>query len=291
MSLPHDQLLAAGRRRLAQAGLDTAALDARLLLEAASGLDRLGLVMAGPQAASEVTIAAYERLLALRLEHRPVGRILGHRDFHGLRLSLGPDTLEPRPETEMLVQAALDWVAAGALPGVAPDGEGLLLADIGTGTGAIALALLAELPGAQAVATDIAPGALAVAGDNARRLGLDARITFRLGSYLEPLAERFQLILSNPPYVVSGILDELQPEVRRFDPERALDGGADGLVAYRALASGLEDRLCAGGRVALEIGHDQGASVGDLCRAAGLGDVRVLRDLAGLDRMVTGQRV
>ncbi|WP_237153221.1 peptide chain release factor N(5)-glutamine methyltransferase [Oryzibacter oryziterrae] len=285
-----DQLLLRLRLSLQDAGLAMAALEARMLLEAAAGLDRVRLVVEGGSPATADVVARAQGYLARRLAGEPVGRIIGSREFYGLDFELGPDTLEPRPDTETLVDVVVRRVRSGAVPGVAADGTGLRFADIGTGTGAIAVTLLTELPGAQAVATDLAPGAIEVAQRNAARHGVAERLDFRPGSYLEPLDGRFGMILSNPPYIASAVVDTLSPEVRDHDPRLALDGGADGLTAYRALTDGATALLVPRGMLVVEIGFDQGETVKALFEAADLREIEVLSDLGGLDRVVLGVR-
>lgn len=277
------------RAALEAAGDAEAALDARRLLEHVTGLGALAQMTEGDRAVDDGTMARLDAVLARRLAGEPVGRITGVRDFYGRTFRLGPDTLEPRPDTECLVDRVLGLVADGAISGVAADGAGLRFADIGTGSGAIAVTLAAELGGAEGVATDIAAGALVIGRENARRHGVDARLAFVPGSYLEPLSGRFGLIVSNPPYIRSGEIADLQREVRLHDPRLALDGGADGLVAYRVLAAGAGDRLVAGGWLVVEIGADQGAEVAGLFAAAGLEAVDVAPDLGGRDRLVIGR--
>lgn len=285
-----DALLRRTRDRLRDAGLPTAALDARLLVAHALGWSVVRLVADGATAPDPVALAAAEALTARRLAGEPVGRILGRREFHGLDLRLGPETLEPRPDTEVLVDAALADVQAGHVPGAGADGEGLLLVDVGTGTGAIALALLAALPKARAIAVDLSDGALAVAIENASRLGLGARFDARLGSYLDPVPESVALVLSNPPYIESGAIAGLDREVREHDPRLALDGGPDGLDAYRALAPAAYARLVPGGTIGLEIGSAQAGAVTGCLAGAGFVAIRTIPDLAGHDRVVMAMK-
>jgi release factor glutamine methyltransferase len=272
------------RDRFRAADLDTPELDARLLAEAALGLDSLDLLA---HEKDEVPAEGEARLSAFaqrRLDGEPVARILGHQEFYGLDFTLNKDTLVPRPETELLVDAALE--ALGEKP--AP-----VFLDLGTGSGCVAIAILRHNARARAVATDISAAALAAATENAGRLGVLDRISFRQGSWCAPLKpdERFDLVVSNPPYVESDIVDELQPEVAEHDPRVALDGGEDGLAAYRAIVEGVGTRLKPGGVLAVEIGSEQGLQVGALLSTAGFSAIDIRKDLAGLDRVVVAHHL
>jgi release factor glutamine methyltransferase len=219
------------------------------------------------------------------LDHEPVARILGEKEFWGLPLILSADTLVPRADTETVVEAALELIRA-ATPIDPPR-----IADIGTGSGAILLALLSELPDATGIGSDISTGALRTAKANAERLGLGARARFIESDYTEKLEGPFDLIVSNPPYIARGEIARLAPEVREHDPRRALDGGTDGLVAYRALAFELSRLLDPGGAFALEVGLGQADDVADLMQTAGLHVIRPHRhDLAGIPRVVWGRK-
>lgn len=289
-----DGLLAEARRRLKAARVEEPGLHARILVGAALGLDAAGLIRSGEGPVRSADVATVLAWVERRAGGEPVGRILGVRSFRGLDFALGPDTLEPRNDTEALVDAAIGAVRAGGVPGltggrVAADGEGLLFADVGTGTGAIAIALAHALPASRGIATDLSAGALAVARGNAERHGVGARLGFRQGSWLEPVGERVGLVVSNPPYIPSGDIAELDREVREHDPVLALDGGADGLDAYRAIVPAAAGQLLPGGTLAVEIGWTQAEDVGGLFARAGFGEIRVLPDLAGRDRVVIGR--
>ncbi|CAI9413156.1 Release factor glutamine methyltransferase [Pleomorphomonas sp. T1.2MG-36] len=283
-------LLADARRRLTMAGVDTAAIDARLLVEAATGASRLDLLAAADRTVAAEAAARLDGWVDRRATGEPVGRILGATSFYGLDFALGPDTLEPRPDTETLVEVALAAVRTGLIAGASPDGTGLRLLDLGTGTGAIAVALLAKMPGASGIATDLAPGALDVARTNAARNGVGGRLDFALGDFFAAVNGSFDLVVSNPPYIASDVIAGLDREVRLHDPRLALDGGSDGLDAYRAILAGIDEHLAAGGLLAVEIGWDQGQAVAALFRAAGLMEIEVHRDLGGRDRVVSGRR-
>jgi release factor glutamine methyltransferase len=272
------------RDRFRAAELDTPELDARLLAETAFDLDALGLLAGERDVAPAKALAKLEALAERRLAGEPVARILGHKEFYGLDFMLNDATLVPRPETEMLVDLSL-----GALGGL----DAPLVLDLGTGSGCVAIAILVNAPKARAVATDLSDEALIAARENARRHGVIDRIAFRAGSWCTPLEadEQFDVIVSNPPYVESEIIEQLQPDVRDFDPLLALDGGADGLFAYRSIAAGALNRLKSNGTLLLEVGSEQGLEVGALFSKAGFTSIDIRKDLAGLDRVVIGHHV
>lgn len=226
-------------------------------------------------------LETFQALAARRLRGEPIHRILGHREFYGLKFRLNAATLVPRPETEMLVDKALQLI----------EGRGKRrILDLGTGTGCIAISILAGNPHASAVAIDTNPDAVAMARENAEALGVGKRLEVRQGSWFAPLAagETFDVIVSNPPYIVTSVIGTLMPEVRDHDPALALDGGADGLDAYRAILAGARKHLKRDGALLLEIGSDQLAAVKQLMVEAKLADITFERDLAGLDRMLVG---
>lgn len=283
-------LLAGTRRRLKEAAIDTADIDARLLVEAATGASRLDLLAATDRAIAADAVARLDDWIDRRAAGEPVGRILGTASFYGLDFALGPDTLEPRPDTETLVEVALAAVRSGRIAGASPDGTGLRLLDLGTGTGAIAVTLLARLPEASGLATDLSAGALDVARRNASRNSVGNRLDFALGDFFAAASGSFNLVVSNPPYIASDIIGDLDREVRLHDPRLALDGGPDGLDAYRAILGGIDDHLVPGGFLAVEIGWDQGESVATLFGTAGLTEIEVHRDLGDRERVVSGRR-
>lgn len=281
-------LLADARRRLAAAGIDTAAIDARLLVEAATGASRLDLLAATDRPVAADAAARLDDWINRRAAGEPVGRLLGTASFYGLDFALGPDTLEPRPDTEVLVEVALGAVRSGRIPGVSSDGDGLRLLDLGTGTGAIAVALLSKLVQARGLATDLSPGALEIAKGNAARHGVSDRLDFAEGDFFAAVSGGFNLIVSNPPYIASSIIAGLDREVRLHDPLLALDGGPDGLDAYRTILGGIREHLVTGGLLAVEIGWDQGEAVARLFEGIGLSDIEVHRDLGDRDRVISG---
>ncbi|HXW24226.1 MAG TPA: peptide chain release factor N(5)-glutamine methyltransferase [Xanthobacteraceae bacterium] len=255
--------IAGARRALARmfaaAGLDTPALDARIIVGHALGLDHAALAGAAERALGVEERNRIAALAARRLAREPVARIVGVKEFWGLSLQVTPAVLVPRPETETLVTTALaiiDREGARSRP--------LRIADLGTGSGALLLALLSELPNACAVGTDRSVAALAVARENVRRLGLAGRATFIACDFGSALAGDFDLVVANPPYVASAELERLAPEVRDHDPRLALDGGLDGLRAYRAIAADAARLIGARGHMVVELGAGQAAAVASL---------------------------
>lgn len=273
--------IAAARRRLAQqfreAGIDTPDLDARILVGRALRLDHAALAAQADRRLTGAEVDAIDALARRRLNREPVARIVGTKEFWGLPLALNADTLVPRPETETVVEAAL------AALGVARE-RALRIADLDTGSGALLLALLSELPAARGVGTDVSTAALACARANAAALGLAGRTAFVACDHGAALAGPFDLIVANPPYVASGDIASLQPEVRDFDPRRALDGGTDGLTAYRAIADDARRLLAPRGVLLLELGAGQLDAVTSLIAAAGLAPAACRNDLSGLPR-------
>ncbi|WP_425328449.1 peptide chain release factor N(5)-glutamine methyltransferase [Rhodopseudomonas palustris] len=265
-----------------EAGLDSPDLDARLLIGEVTGLDLTGLVS---QAERSLTVDEAGRLAAFaerRLAGEPVARILGTREFWGLLLRLGADTLVPRPDTETVVEVALEYLRADACP------QPRVL-DIGTGSGAILLALLSECRDATGIATDINLETLKIARVNAAELGLSDRARFVACDYAAALAGPFDLVVSNPPYIPAGDIAALDVEVREHDPRRALDGGADGLDAYRRIVPEALRLLRPGGALVVEFGQGQSEAVVGLMRAAGLTVASPPRaDLAGVLRVALG---
>jgi release factor glutamine methyltransferase len=264
--------------RLRACGLDTPELDARLLVGHALGLDHRALTT---DSARVLTPPETDRLgadVARRLRHEPVARIVGRKEFWSLPLRITPAVLVPRPETETVVEAALAVVARSAAARIA---------DIGVGSGAILLALLSELPNAMATGTDRDAGALRVARRNAEHLGLAGRAAFVACDFGAALAGSCDLVVSNPPYIATREIAMLAPEVRDFDPRGALDGGSDGLTAYRAIAADAPRLLAPGGWLMVEVGIGQAEAVTALFAGIGLETSDPpRRDLAGVPRVV-----
>jgi release factor glutamine methyltransferase len=266
---------------LTEAGIADARLDARLLVEHFSATTQLDAIGRPDMAIDAAAASAIRQAIARRAAGEPVHRILGFREFYGLRLNLSPGTLEPRPDTETLVDAVLPHLRQ-----LAATAGACRILDLGTGTGAIALALLAEVPEATAVGADISADALATANRNAKENGLSGRFQTVQSDWFEKISGSFHVIVANPPYIPSEELKTLQDEVRNFDPARALDGGADGLDAYRMIAGQAKVYLEAAGRLAVEIGHTQREAVRRLFEAAGFRIVEARKDLAGRDRVL-----
>jgi release factor glutamine methyltransferase len=277
--------IAAARRMVAQAfrqgGLDSPDLDARLLVGHALGLDHTALASKGERQLSADEVSAVSDLATRRLAHEPVARIVGHKEFWGLEFKVTPATLVPRPETETLVEAALAAIPDRSLA--------LRIADFGTGTGALLLALLSEFPNAVGIGTDISISALAVARDNAVRLGVGSRAHFIACDYGSALRGPFDLIISNPPYIASGDIAGLDSEVRNYDPGRALDGGASGLDAYRAVLAHAGRLLAPEGIVVVELGAGQASSVAALMGKGGIAADAPKPDLSGRFRALLGR--
>jgi len=272
-------LLAAAAKRLADAGIPDSASDARILLAEAAGADRMGVLAASLDPVPAAVAETFEDFLTARLARMPVARILGRREFWSLELALSPDTLDPRPDRETLVGVAVAFLKD--CPAPAPS-----VLDLGTGSGALLLATLSERESAWGIGIDRAPGAAAQANANAARLGLSGRAFFACGNWTDALSGRFDVILSNPPYLDGPEMAALAPEVAWFDPAAALYGGPDGLDCYRAILPAVRRLIRPGGLIAVETGWRQAASVQALGAAAGLGPGQVVKDLAGRDRVI-----
>jgi release factor glutamine methyltransferase len=264
--------------RLRTQAIESAELDARLLTGAVLGLDLTGLISASARRLSDDEATRLDDFACRRLAGEPVARILGVKEFWGLPLRLNEATLVPRPETETVVEAAL-----AAIDQNGPRTRALRIADLGTGSGALLVALLSELPNAVGIGTDISREALAAARDNAGRLGFASRAMFAACDFGAALAGHFDLVVSNPPYIASGDIATLAAEVRH-DPHRALDGGADGLACYRTIAGQAPKLLKPAGHLVVELGIGQEPAVAALFRAAGLAPSAARHDLAGIPR-------
>ncbi|WP_417670286.1 peptide chain release factor N(5)-glutamine methyltransferase [Roseibium sp.] len=269
------------RQKFREARIATPELDARVLIAGAMNIKPSDVLLRDADTVDADLRKRVDALTARRLEGVPVGRILGEREFWGLTFHLNEATLEPRPDTETLVETVL----ARCDPGKA-----LTIADIGTGTGAIAISLLRELPNATCVAVDVSERALQCASENAKRLGVGGRFFPVRADYASALSGGLDWIVSNPPYIRTEVVLGLEPEVRDHDPRLALDGGDDGLCAYRQLVAQGEAILRKGSRIALEIGFDQGEDVRDLLLGHGFANPEIIKDLGGNDRVLVAVR-
>lgn len=272
----------AARARLEAAGVAGPVIDARLLVEAAAGATRVDIVTDPHRKLTEDQQTALEAYLARRERREPVSHILGRKGFWKIMLSVTPDVLTPRPDTETVVEVALrDF----------PEHAPWSILDLGVGSGAIILSILAERPAAKGLGIEVSEEALAVARENAANLGLANRLALLRGDWTAGLSEAsFDLVVSNPPYIASGVIETLEPEVRDHEPRLALEGGPDGLDAYRTLAPEIMRVLKPMGRFVVEIGYDQKDAVEALFRAAGASEVATIRDLGDRDRVVTGSK-
>ena len=274
----------AARRALARefrrCGLDSPELDARLIVGHALGLEHAALAAQSRRSLAAAEADGVAALAARRLAREPAARIIGRKEFWGLPFALNGETLVPRPETETVVEAAL-----AAIERFKPRAPRIV--DLGTGSGALLIALLCELPQASGVGTDISPAALDCARANAAALGIGARSSFIACDWGSALVGRFDLLVSNPPYIARGDIAALAPEVRAFDPRRALDGGPDGLDGYRAIAADARRLLAPGGALVVELGQGQLAAATALFAAAGLAPGAVRHDLSGIARALT----
>ena len=264
------------------AQIDSPDVDARLLIGQALHLGRAQLIAQSDRLLEAREVNVISALAARRLKHEPVARILGRKEFWSLELQVTPAVLVPRPETETLIESALDAVTTRDLRR-----EKLRVLDVGTGSGALLLALLSELPNATGVGTDISAEALEVARANAERHGLNARCTFIACDMANGVAGPFDFILSNPPYIAGGDIASLPPEVRDYDPRLALDGGNDGFDFYRAIAVDASRLLAPDGRLIVELGAGQEATVNALFTKAGLAASTARKDLAGIPRALS----
>ena len=285
------QTVDAARRALAAqlkaADIESAELDARILTGHALGLDLTGLISAAQRRLTPGESARLEACAGRRLAGEPVARILGEKEFWGLPLKLSSATLVPRPDTETVVELALELLRAGGNLD-----RPLRIADLGTGSGAILLALLSELRAAHGFGTDISEAALHTASANAVRAGLAERAAFVACDYASGLTGPFDLIVSNPPYIRTADIDGLAVDVRKYDPLAALDGGADGLDAYRALIPQAAGLLAPGAALVVEAGQGQSGPIEALMRAAGLMPaIAPKADLAGIPRAVAGHKM
>lgn len=278
------QAFAAAASVLRQAGFETPELDARLLICEAAGLTHEAYIARARDEVAPEIAARLDASIGRRLKREPVSRIIGSREFYGRSFLVDPNALDPRPDTETLIEAALELVERNGW-----QKRPLKLLDLGTGTGCILITLLAELPQANGLGTDISAAALALAAANARRLGVATRASFIAGDWLDAIGGEFDLILANPPYLAASEIALLSREVAEFDPRLALDGGPDGLDAYRRITARAGQVLAPGGRILVEIGATQADDVAEILRGAGLRldeAIGIRPDLAGRPRSV-----
>lgn len=278
------ELYEEGRRILEQAGLPDAALDARFLLEEVCGTNLQTLLVFPEKKVTEEEVNQYRAFIQRRKDREPTAMILGEWDFMGLTFRLNKSTLIPEQDTEVLVETALEELKRRGL-GEAP----LRILDLCTGSGCILLSLLHELENSGGLGTDLSEEALEAARENAVRLGLQERAAFRQGDLWEPVGdERFDLIVSNPPYVPTEVIPTLEPEVRCGEPYAALDGGEDGLVFYRRIMREAAGHLKPSGIIIVESGFDEAPQIAALMQEQKLRGIRTVKDYGGLDRVVLG---
>lgn len=269
------KLYETGKDRLEKAGIQEAALDARLLLEEVCGTDRNTLLVHGDRAVTEEEETQFRIFIERRSTHEPLQQITGWQEFMGLRFSVTEDVLVPRQDTETLVEEVMRYLR-----------DGMEILDVCTGSGCILLSLLRYSNGCRGVGCDISEKALAIAGQNAKELGISAQ--FIQSDLFESIEGRFEYIVSNPPYIRKDMIPTLMEEVRDHEPLIALDGGEDGLDFYRKITREATEHLYSGGMLFFEIGYDQGEAVKLLMEEEGYEEVTVSQDLAGLDRVVYG---
>ena len=267
------QLVTLATRALAAVGVPDPGRDARRLFSHALGIEPGRLTLVLPEPVDPVAQAAFEALISRRCLREPVSHLTGTRSFYGRAFKVNGAVLDPRPETETLIEAALSLPFKRVL-------------DLGTGSGCILLTLLAEMPGATGLGIDISAAACAVAAQNARALGLDTRARFQLGNWHAGPVGAFDLIVANPPYIALSEMDQLSPEVRQWEPRAALTDEDDGLGAYRAILRGIQKHMCEAARLIMEIGPGQAEEVCVLVLTAGFAAVDVIQDLDGRDRIV-----
>ncbi|WP_341213628.1 peptide chain release factor N(5)-glutamine methyltransferase [uncultured Limimaricola sp.] len=265
--------LVAATRRLAEAGVPDPGRDARRLFSHTIGVEPGRLTLVLPEPVDGEKLAIFEALIERRAAREPVSHLTGSRAFYGRRFKVTRDVLDPRPETETLIEAALSE----------PFGHVL---DLGVGSGCILLTLLAEMPDARGIGVDVSEAACAVARENAHALGLDDRVHISVSDWMSRVEGVFDLVVSNPPYIARSEMADLAPEVRDWEPAGALTDGADGLSCYRAILDGATDVLAPGGRLVMELGAGQAEAVGTLAVARGFAPIALIPDLDGRDRVI-----
>ena len=274
--MTYREMYECGAKQLEKAGIEEASLDARLLLEYVCHTDRNELIVYGDRARSSMEEQFYKMVIEKRAMHVPLQYITGEQEFMGLTFKVNENTLIPRQDTETLVEEGLHYLC-----------DGMRILDMCTGSGCILLSLLKYSNECEGTGIDISHGALEVAKENATRLGISA--TFILGDLFENVNGKFDMIISNPPYIQSKVIETLMPEVKDYEPVQALDGMEDGLFFYRKIVENAPKYLAHGGFLLFEIGYDQGESVSEMMKEAGFQDVEVVKDYTGNDRVVKGQ--
>lgn len=274
--MQYQEIYRQGASVLKKAGIEEASLDARLLLEEICDTDRTALYAHGDKELSPEQEKQYLEWVNLRAKRIPLQHILGETEFMGLTFSVNEDVLCPRPDTEVLVEEVLKHLH-----------DGMRILDIGTGSGCILLSLLHYSNDCRGVGADISGKALQIAKENAERLSIE-QVCFVESDLFEKVEGQFEIIVSNPPYIKSGDIENLMPEVRDHDPYAALDGGTDGLFFYREITEKAKDYLPGGGMLFYEIGYDQGEAVRRIMEESGFREVEVIKDFSGLDRVVSG---
>jgi release factor glutamine methyltransferase len=293
------ELLRDASDKLRSVGVDTPRLDATVLLSLVTGRSRVELLTNPDFIPVAESIQVYLNLIERRFKREPLAYITGEREFYGIPFHVTPDVLIPRPETEILVETAISFLKSlksqragdGKAQSSSPADAGVIVVDIGTGSGVIAVSVARNVQDALVYATDSSRSALKIARENAERAGVSDRIRFIAGDMFDPLeGQTFDLVLSNPPYIPTDEIDALEPEVSVFEPRQALDGGADGLDCYRIIARGVPMVLKPSDAVMVEVGAGQASEVAGLFAANGLENMRIVKDYAGIDRVVVAQR-
>jgi release factor glutamine methyltransferase len=278
----YQELLRDGANRLREAGIEEAGHEVRLMLMAASSLSRTGLISAEADAVPDEVAVRFDEMLRKRQTRQPLQHILGSTEFYGLEFNCDGRALIPRPDSEVVVEAALRRI---------PEGEAMIVADLGTGTGCLLAATLANRPRVRGVGVEASPQAASLARENLTRLKLQDRATVFEGSWADwPDWQTADLVISNPPYIASSEIADLAPEVRAHDPVSALDGGEDGLLAYREIVELARVYLKPGAWLVFEIGHDQKKAVSGLLELAEFTEIGASKDLGGNDRAVWGRK-
>ena len=273
--MTYRELFEYGKKQLEDAGIEEAALDARLLLEYICHTDRNALLVHGDSVRSDLEEQFYRMVIEKRAQRIPLQHITGQQEFMGLTFKVNEHVLIPRQDTEILVEEAMRYLS-----------DGMRILDICTGSGCILLSLLKYSNECEGLGVDISDDALAVARENAQNLGLETE--FRHSDLLEKVEGKFDMIVSNPPYIETAVIDTLMPEVREHEPMLALDGREDGLYFYRRIVEQCTSYMTRGARLFFEIGYDQGEAVKDMMIHKGFCEVEIIKDYAGLDRVVTG---